>query len=150
MEFKAKYFYELTNRELYEILRAREAVFVVEQQCPYQDIDGKDYGSLHVFSEENDRVTSCLRLFQRAPGVVQLGRVITVVHGTGLGGRLLKEGIRLIRERFDAKSVYIEAQCYAIGFYAREGFRVISDEFLEGGIPHVKMELILSENEKTG
>ncbi|MBQ3861747.1 MAG: GNAT family N-acetyltransferase, partial [Clostridia bacterium] len=77
------------------------------------------------------------------PGVVQMGRVLTVDRGVGLGGKLLKAGIEEIRARFHPAKIYIEAQSYAVGFYAREGFRVTSEEFLEDGIPHVKMELDL-------
>ena len=79
----------------------------------------------------------------KKPGVVQMGRVLTVDRGIGLGGKLLKAGIEEIRARFHPAKIYIEAQSYAVGFYAREGFRVTSEEFLEDGIPHVKMELDL-------
>ena len=70
---------------------------------------------------------------------MQMGRVLTRQHGTGLGGRLLKTGIEQIQKKMQAKQIYIEAQSYATGFYEREGFRIVSDEFLEDGIPHVKM-----------
>ena len=72
-----------------------------------------------------------------------MGRVLTVERGTGLGGKLLKEGIREIKEKLAPQKIYIEAQTYAIGFYEREGFIQCSEEFLEDGIPHVKMELVL-------
>lgn len=72
-----------------------------------------------------------------------MGRVLTVHHGRGLGGILLKDGIRLARDRMNAKKIFLEAQCYAVGYYAREGFRICSEEFLEDGIPHVAMELTL-------
>ncbi len=129
--------------ELYEILKARSAVFVVEQNCVYQDIDGQDPTSLHVFFEDDGRIAAYLRAFVKEPGVVQMGRVLTVDRGCGLGGKLLRAGIEEIRERFHPQKIYIEAQSYAVGFYAREGFRVTSEEFLEDGIPHVKMELVL-------
>lgn len=84
-----------------------------------------------------------VRAFPRTddPGIVQIGRVLTLEHGMGLGGRLLKEGIRLVKETMNVKKIFLEAQCYAVGFYEREGFTVCSDEFLEDGIPHVGMEL---------
>ena len=141
MELKAKFFHELTTTELYEILRARAEIFVLEQNCVYQDMDGRDYESLHVFCEEDGRVTAYLRAFPREAGMVQMGRVLTLRHGMGLGGVILKEGIRQIREKLCTERIYIEAQCYAIGYYAREGFRVCSGEFLEDGIPHVQMIL---------
>ena len=145
MEIKAKLFWDLTTRELYEILRARSAIFVVEQNCAYQDLDGRDYDSLHVFSEEDGRVTAYLRAFWKEDGCVQMGRVLTLKHGTGLGGRLLKAGIEQVQSTFRPERIYIEAQCYATGYYGREGFRVCSEEFLEDGIPHVGMELIIHD-----
>ena len=145
MKLTAKFFDELTTSELYEILKARAAIFVVEQNCVYQDIDGVDIRSLHVFYESDGAVEAYLRLFPTPgeEGTVQMGRVLTVHHGLGHGGRLLKDGIRLARDRMNAKKIFLEAQCYAVGYYAREGFRICSEEFLEDGIPHVAMELIL-------
>ena len=141
MELKVKFFNDLTTRELYEILRARSAVFVVEQSCIYQDIDGRDEQSLHVFYEEDGKVTAYLRAFKKDEQTVQLGRVLTVNRGTGLGGRLLAEGIRQVKTAFNPERIYIEAQCYATGFYEREGFRICSEPFLDDGIPHVEMIL---------
>ena len=143
MNFHSKIFSQLNTTELYELLRARVNVFVVEQTCPYPELDGIDYDSLHVYYESEGKVLAYLRAFYKEPGVVQMGRVLTVERGTGLGGRLLSEGIREIKEKFEAQKIYIEAQTYAIGFYEREGFKLCSDEFLEDGIPHVKMELAL-------
>ena len=143
MKAAAKYFNELTTKELYEILKARAEIFVVEQNCVYQDLDGKDYESLHIFYEERGKVTAYLRAFYRDESVVQIGRVLTLQHGTGLGGKLLKEGIAQIKEKMNPSRLYIEAQCYAIGYYEKEGFMVCSDEFLEDGIPHVQMTLDL-------
>ena len=77
------------------------------------------------------------------PMVVHMGRVLSIQHGIGLGGKILKDSIHIIREQMHAKKIYIEAQCHAIGFYEREGFVICSDEFLDEGIPHVKMELTL-------
>lgn len=143
MQMKSKLFHELRTNELYEILKARAEIFVVEQNCVYQDLDGKDINSLHVFHEEDRKVTAYLRAFMKDDETAQMGRVLTLNHGTGLGGRLLKEGIKEIREKLRPKRIYIESQCHAIGFYEREGFRVCSEEFLEDGIPHVQMILEL-------
>ena len=74
---------------------------------------------------------------------MQVGRVLTVEHGTGLGGKLLRVGIECIKEKYCPRKIFIEAQCYAVGCYEREGFQICSEEFLEDGIPHVQMELIL-------
>ncbi len=143
MEVRSKFFSELSTTELYELLKARAEIFVVEQNCVYQDLDDKDYVSLHIFYEENGKVTAYLRAFQKDEETVQVGRVLTVKHGTGLGGKLLREGIQQIQSLMKPKRIYIEAQCYAAGYYEREGFKVCSDEFLEDGIPHVQMLLDL-------
>ena len=143
MKLITKHFTELTTTELYEILKARAEIFVVEQNCIYQDLDDIDYRSLHIFYEENGKVMSYLRAFEKDPvsKIVQIGRVLTLTHGIGLGGKLLKEGLSQIKEKMNPSSIYIEAQCYATGFYEREGFVISSDEFLEDGIPHVEMIL---------
>ena len=143
MKLVSKFFEELTTTELYEILKARAAIFVVEQECVYQDLDDKDYKSLHVFYEEEGKVIAYLRSFVKEKDVIQMGRVLTIEHGKGLGGKLLKVGIEEIKTKQNPKKIFIEAQCYATGYYAREGFEICSEEFLEDGIPHVEMELIL-------
>ena len=143
MNLVTKFFQELSTTELYELLKSRAEIFVVEQNCVYQDLDDKDYHSLHIFYEEQGKVLAYLRAFEKdaSTKTVQMGRVLTLTHGTGLGRTLLKEGIKQIKEKFNPSSIYIEAQCYATGFYEREGFVICSDEFLEDGIPHVEMIL---------
>lgn len=141
MKLVTKFFDELTTLELYEILKARAEIFVVEQNCIYQDLDDKDYDSLHVFYEESGKVLAYLRAFWKEEGVIQIGRVLTIQHGIGLGGKLLKAGLDSVKEHFYPEKIYLEAQCYATGYYEREGFRICSEEFLEDGIPHVQMEL---------
>ena len=145
MNLVTKYFHELTTTELYELLKSRAEIFVVEQNCIYQDLDDKDYHSLHIFYEENGKIVAYLRAFEKdsATKTIQIGRVLTLTHGIGLGGKLLKEGIKQIKEKLNPSTIYIEAQCYATGFYEREGFVISSDEFLEDGIPHVEMLLKL-------
>ncbi len=143
MELVVKHFDELSTNELYEILKTRSEIFVVEQDCVYQDLDDKDQDAIHVFCwNDQGRVAGCLRVFMKDKEnkVAQIGRVVTLEHGKGLGGRLLKEGVEVAERSFAANSIYLEAQKYAIGYYEREGFKVISDEFLEDGIPHVQME----------
>ena len=107
--------------------------------------DDKDQDAIHVFCwNDSGRVAGCLRVFWKnrdeAAGVAQIGRVVTLEHGKGLGGKMLHEGVRIAREILKAKKIYLEAQEYAIGYYAKEGFEVVSDPFMEDGIPHVKME----------
>ena len=148
MNLVTKFFHQLTTTELYEILKARAEIFVVEQNCIYQDLDDIDYRSLHIFYESEGKVIAYLRAFEKdsVAGIVQMGRVLTITHGIGLGGKLLKEGLSQIKEKMNPTSIYIEAQCYATGFYEREGFTISSDEFLEDGIPHVEMILKLPKS----
>ena len=143
MDLVVKHFNELSTTELYEILKTRFEIFVTEQECIYQDLDDKDQDAVHVFCwNEKGRVAGCLRVFIRdaESGVVQIGRVVTLEHGKGIGRQILHKGVEVAIEHFKAKKIYLEAQVYAIGYYAKEGFEVVSEEFMEDGIPHVKME----------
>ena len=143
MKLIVKTFEEFTPAELYELLKCRIGVFVVEQNCPYQELDDLDYRSVHVYYlDDAGKIAAYLRLFEKDPAshTVQMGRVLSVQRGTGLGGRILREGMHVAMERLQARTICIEAQQYAVGFYEREGFRPCSDVFLEDGIPHVKME----------
>ena len=150
MEFTVKTFDELTTRELYELLKARAEIFGVRENCAYQDMDDIDFISTHVFSQNGaGKVTAYLRLFRCAsePGTVQMGRVLTIEHGRGHGALLLRAGIDAAR-RMGAKKIALDARVHTIGFYAREGFTVCSEEFYEVGVPHVKMELPLSAKQQ--
>lgn len=145
MKAIAKTFDELTTMELFQIIRARIGVFVVEQNCIYQDLDDRDFRSLHVFYWEGGSVTAYLRLYpDEQPGVIHMGRVLTTRRGEGLGLALVREGIQLCRSQMGASRIDIEAQCYATGFYEKLGFRVCSEPFLDDGIPHVQMYLDLT------
>ena len=143
MELIIKRFEELTLEELYEILRIRLAIFVVEQSCPYQDIDENDPFSYHVFLKGGSDIKAYLRVVEKGKlfDEVGIGRVLTTERGLGLGGKILAAGIQVARERLHATKIKIEAQSYAKGFYEKAGFRQISDEFLEDGIPHIQMIL---------
>ena len=148
MGFVIRHFNELSTIELYEILKTRFEIFVTEQECIYQDLDDKDRDAIHVFCwNDAGRVAGCLRVFWKdhdeAAGVAQIGRVVTLEHGTGFGGRMLHEGVELAINKFGAKKIYLEAQEYTIGYYAKEGFEVVSEPFMEDGIPHVKMERVI-------
>lgn len=137
-----KHFDDLTNQELYEILKARCEVFIIEQNCPYLDIDGKDIYSDHIFIKRDDGgIAACLRVFVKEdePNTAQIGRVITTVRNAGLGRKILHAGVLHALNVFHADEIYLEAQTYATGYYAKEGFEITSEEFLEDGIPHVQM-----------
>ncbi len=145
MDLLVKNFSELTAAELYEILKARSEIFVMEQQILYQDMDDIDYRSLHCFFMEDNRVTAYLRAFyeDESKGCVRIGRVLTLEHGKGLGKELMLRSMEAICSRMKCNKFCMDAQKYAIGFYEKLGFKVTSDEFLEEGIMHVVMELDL-------
>lgn len=146
MRFIAKTFDQLTTTELYEILKARTEIFLMEQKIICQDMDDIDYQSLHCFLQEGDRIVGYLRAFypKDAPDSVRIGRVLTRQHGKGVGRVLMEESLRAIKERMPCKSWNIHAQTHAAGFYEKFGFQVISDIFLEEDVPHVEMEKILN------
>lgn len=145
MELTVKRFDELDIYELYEILELRVDVFVVEQNCPYPELDEKDKSAWHVYFREDGKITAYLRVLD--PGVsfdtAAIGRVISTRRRCGLGTKLMREGIRVARERMNAAAVKIEAQTYARSFYEQLGFVQTSEEFLEDGIPHIEMILEL-------
>ena len=141
MELTVKHLSELTSSELYEIFRLRVSVFVVEQNCPYQEIDEFDRVALHVFLSDDTGILAYLRVLPAGTvfDTPSIGRVIAVKRREGLGTHIVREGIKVARESFKASEITIEAQCYAKSLYEKLGFQQISDEFLEDGIPHVKM-----------
>jgi len=145
MKWYVKSFNELTNLELYALLKERTAVFVVEQNCPYLEVDGKDPESYHLFAENQGEVVAYLRILP--PGVsypeVSLGRIFVKreCRGQGLAEELVKRGLDFIRAELNEKSVKIQAQNYLHKFYHSFGFRPISDIYLEDNIPHIDMLL---------
>ena len=135
-------FSELSIKELYRILKLRVAVFVVEQNCPYMELDDLDQSAVHVWLEEAGVIKAYLRVLDREESeFVSIGRVLATERGAGLGTKVLMAGIRVARERFGAQQIYLEAQSYVKSLYEKQGFRQISEEFLLDGIPHVKMLL---------
>ena len=138
--YKAKPFSELTAAEIYEILKARSKVFQFEQNIRYLDEDDVDYNSLHCFFEENGQVTAYLRAYLEDDNI-KIGRVLTITHGKGRGKRLMELAAISAREHFGDRTIVIDAQKHAEGFYIKLGFVTTSGEFLEEGIVHVKMEL---------
>ena len=142
MRFVAKKFDELSTSELYEILKARAEIFVMEQQILYLDMDDIDYRSLHCFIEENGKVIAYLRAFYdtEKQEKVHIGRVLTVEHGKGHGKALLEESLPVIKAVMRCNRICMDAQTHAIKFYEKFGFKVTSEEFWEEGILHVAME----------
>lgn len=141
MELKSKFFSELTLVELYEVLRSRSEIFLLEQNIICQDLDRVDYDALHCFFEERGKVVAYLRAFRTDPATVQMGRVLSTTHNIGLGSALMKKSLLEIKEKLPCSQISLHAQTHAKGFYEKLGFKVISDEFLEEGVPHVTMML---------
>ena len=139
MNFIAKKFEDLTVSELYEIVRARQEIFLMEQRIICRDFDGLDYDALHCFLWENDKVVAYMRAFMEG-GAIHLGRFLTIRHGEGLGRRLMESALPVIREHFGCEEVSFHAQKHAEGFYLKLGFKTVSDVFMEEGIPHVLMK----------
>ena len=141
MQLIIKHFNELTADELYEILAARAEVFVVEQNCAYQDLDGIDKNAYHVYYKEDGKIVAYLRVIDKGERLdeVSIGRVISLKRRCGLGSALMREGLRVAKEKFGATKVKIGAQLYAKPFYESVGFQQISGEYLEDGIPHIYM-----------
>lgn len=145
MELVSKSFDELSLEELYEMLRARAEVFVVEQQCAYLDLDGADQGAQHIMLRDEQGLAAYARVFPQPgePGVAKIGRVLTTRRGCGLGKRVVQAAMDHARGA-GFSQVYIEAQLYASGFYEKLGFATCSEEFEEDGIPHVQMRANLA------
>lgn len=149
MDLVVKRFEELSVEELYQIMYIRVSVFVVEQNCAYQEIDDKDRYSYHVFLKDDTGIKAYLRVVDKGVSFeeVAVGRVLTLKRSCGLGNKILLEGIRVAREKMNADRIKIEAQSYAKEFYEKAGFKQVSEEFLEDGIPHIQMVLQLNEGQ---
>lgn len=142
MELICKHFTQLTRDELFQIYKLRVAVFIVEQQCAYPEIDDADQAAYHLWLQDGDGIAAYLRMLP--PGTTfdtaSIGRVLAVKRRQGLGSRIVAAGIRAAQEQFGAQTITIEAQTYARALYQRAGFVQTSEEFLEDGIPHIRME----------
>ncbi|MEO7306339.1 MAG: GNAT family N-acetyltransferase [Ferruginibacter sp.] len=140
-----KEFAELTTAELYTIMQLRNEVFVVEQDCVYQDADGKDQRSMHFCGWDGEKLAAYTRLIP--PGIsyteASIGRVVTApeYRNTGAGRKLMEESIKHTLNQFNTDSIRIGAQVYLAKFYLSLGFIQSSPEYLEDGIPHIEMIL---------
>ena len=140
MIFISKFFDELTARELYEIVRARQEIFLMEQNIVCRDFDGVDYDALHCFLWEGNKVVAYLRAYRGDNGEVHIGRVLSITHGVGLGKRLMIESMPIIKEKFGCDSISLHSQCHAEDFYKKLGFESVGEIFIEEGIPHIMMK----------
>lgn len=141
MTLHKKTFRELTTDELYELLRVRSDVFVVEQNCVYQDLDYDDQKAIHLWLTVEDKVVALARVCPADTHMkeISIGRVISTERGKGYGKQIMLHAIDAAIEHFDAKRIDIEAQEYAKGFYEGVRFKQSSEKFMLDGIPHIKM-----------
>ena len=143
MEYLVKNFSELTTTELYKILQLRSEVFVVEQDCVYQDLDFKDQKSLHVFGVNNNNIVAYTRIFK--PGDyfdnASIGRVVVdaLERKYGYGHDVMKASIQAIKDNFKVDKITISAQVYLKNFYESHQFKQVGTSYLEDGIPHIEM-----------
>ena len=143
LNFKIKNFNELTIHELYEILQLRSEVFVVEQNCVYQDIDGKDTKAMHLIGTMDNKMVAYARLFNKGQYFenASIGRVVVDSKHRNLnfGHDLMRNAMDAIKQHFETIKISISAQLYLKKFYESHGFTQIGDGYLEDGIPHIKM-----------
>lgn len=141
--WKIKTFDEFTVPELYNVLKARIDVFVVEQNCPYPDLDDYDQKAVHIWAEENGEVLAYCRIFDKGIKYPEasIGRVLTTekARGKRLGKQLIKYALDAIEARFHTSEVRISAQDYLLKFYGEFGFEDTGKKYLEDDIPHTEM-----------
>jgi ElaA protein len=147
IQWKCKSFNELTNEELYKILQLRNEVFIVEQNCPYQDCDNKDLKSFHLTAWEGDSIVAYSRILP--PGIsysnaASIGRVVTSpsARGQRLGKELMSRSLENLYRLFGHVPVTIGAQLYLKKFYESFSFLQQGNIYIEDGIQHITMELI--------
>ena len=143
MNVAIKKFKDLSPLELYEILQLRSEVFVVEQDCVYQDIDGNDQKALHIIGTIENKIIAYTRCFR--PGdyfkEASIGRVVVKESQRKFkrGNQIMNKSIKAINDHYKTKIIKISAQCYLNKFYTNLEFKPIGEKYLEDGIPHVAM-----------
>ena len=143
MTITVKNFKELTTIELHNILQLRSEVFVVEQDCVYQDVDGKDLKALHIIGEKEGKVVAYTRCF--APGIyfkeAAIGRVVVAMEQRkyGYGHDIMKASVIAIKDHYKTETIKLSAQTHLKNFYESHGFIQIGEGYLEDGIPHIAM-----------
>lgn len=144
-EFAVKSFHELTTGELMAIYRLRQQVFIIEQNCPYPDIDDSDLIARHVFNSDHSKIVAYARIVTDEFGDFHIGRVVVAAtqRHQGLGQALMKTAIGLCQDRDSQRPIIISAQSYLSAFYQALGFEATGDYYLEDNIPHMRMILAL-------
>ena len=149
-----KKFSELSIEELYQILRLRSEVFVVEQDCVYQDLDNKDQISVHIFIKEKNEIVAYTRIFKSGDYYKNpsIGRVVVSKKNRGkeLGKKIMISSIDYIQENIKGDKIELSAQKYLDKFYKDLGFYKIGEDYLEDGIPHQRMIKEINKTIKKG
>lgn len=144
--WRDKHHRDLTTTELYALLALRCAVFVVEQQCAYLDVDGLDLqgDNRHLLGMHNNQLVAYARLLAPADAAspVKIGRVIVSdsVRGARLGNRLMTEALASCQQHWPQRDLFLSAQAHLQAFYGQHGFEPIGETYLEDGIPHIDMQ----------
>ena len=143
MNYNIKKFSELENNELYQILELRCEVFVVEQNCAYNDVDNKDQDAYHLLLEDNKKIVAGLRILKKGVSYdqISIGRVVVnkEYRGRGIAKDMMLKAIEFIENDLGEKEIKISAQAYLIDFYKSIGFVEVSQVYLEDDIPHIDM-----------
>ena len=143
MKFDSKRFHELDNNTLHNIFLLRSEVFVVEQECVYQDIDGKDVNSIHIIGKKQEEIIAYSRIMNLNNEFCSIGRVLVKkeLRKKGIGLKLMKKSIEKAKKLYNKKKIKISAQEYLKNFYTDIGFKHTGKSYLEDGIPHIEMTL---------
>ena len=145
MEINTYIYNELTTNQLYNILKLRAEVFVVEQNCAYQDLDNKDNKALHLIGEINNEIIAYTRIFKKGDYFTNssIGRVLVKkeFRKKELGKAIMEKSIEIIKKNTKEEKIEISAQKYLTKFYKELGFKKTGKEYLEDNIPHIKMIL---------
>lgn len=140
MEYVLKEFDQLSLDELYQIIQLRLEIFVVEQDCIYQDLDGKDKVAYHLFVKDDDEIAAVLRILPENVSYdeMAIGRIVVKKshRGRGIAKTMMKMAIDFIVKDLGKRIIRLSGQAYLVDFYTNLGFRRVSDEYLEDGIPH--------------
>ncbi|WP_188456103.1 GNAT family N-acetyltransferase [Virgibacillus oceani] len=145
MNWYIKSFQEFSADELYQIIKARVDVFVVEQACPYYELDNHDQRSIHYYLKVDNEIAAYVRIVPKESKYpeVSIGRVLVSekFRGQGYAKEIMQRAIEYIFEEWNENKIKIQAQEYLKKFYSSFGFRQISDSYLEDNIPHIDMIL---------
>jgi ElaA protein len=143
MEISIKHYEDLSKDEFHDLIALRISVFVVEQDCPYQELDGLDKDAYHVLIKENDEIIGTARILKAGVAYpeVAIGRVVSGSEHRDkkIGYLLMEAAMKFVKEEFKEKSIRLSAQTHLLAFYQKVGFQSTGKEYLEDGIPHTEM-----------